>query len=112
MRALSDITGRESMTVTAKIIGPIAALTKDPDVMELLKQKPVKKGEDPQQVAMQRLADGLPALFERHGDEFLAILAAIDGKTVDEYEATLTLSSLILDFATLVKDPAFRDFLS
>lgn len=112
MRKLSDIKGKESMTVLAQLITPVANLAKDKDVMVMFQNKPVPKGKDQQAEALDRLAKGLPPLLENHGDDFIRILAIIDGKTVEEYESDMTLNSMISDFYVLMSDPAFRSFLS
>lgn len=108
MRKLSDIKGQESMQVLADLVGPIANLAQDEKVMEMFAVKPVPKGKDKQAVAMERLAKGLPPLMKDHGDDFIKILAIIDGKTEEEYEADMTLQSLLQDFYSVMSDPSFR----
>lgn len=111
MRKLSDIKGRESMVVMAKIITPIANLVNNDEVLELMKQKPIKEGQDAYKVAIERLSTALPALMDTNADDFIALMSTIDGKTPEEYEAEMTLASLLQDLATLMSDPMFKSFL-
>lgn len=112
MRKFSEIKGKESMVVLAELVSPVASLAKDEEVMALFERKPIPKNKNAQAEAMDRLAKGLPPLMERHGDDFIKILAIVDGVTVEEYEEKMTLNTLISDFYTLMSDPAFRSFLS
>lgn len=113
MRRLSDIKGRESMVVLSQLITPIANIVSDPDVMAMFRpSKAAPKDKAKQQAyAMELMAKGFPPLMDRHGDDFIRILAIIDGVTVEEYEAQMTLQGIINDFGTLINDEAFRAFL-
>lgn len=113
MRRLSDIKGRESMVVMAKIITPIANLAQDDKVMEFFKRNPIdtKDKDEIYRESLKRLSSALPALMESHADDFIHLMATIDGKPYDEYEAGMTLQSLLSDLSVLMSDPMFQSFL-
>lgn len=107
---LSDIKGADVFDVIADCIVPITNIAADEKAMALFKKQVVPKGTDVRAVAIKRLAAGVPPLMRDHKDDLVAILAAVNLTSVDEYAKELTLGKLISDLADLVGDPMFADF--
>lgn len=112
MRKISEIEGREAFTVTAGIITPIANMMQDPEAMALLRPEARPKDLDAEAYGLQLMAKGLPAIMVSHQDDVIKIMSLIEGVTEDEYLETLNMQKLMNDFTSLLKDEAFRGFLS
>lgn len=90
---LSDVKGEKALDVIADIIEPISEIMADKDVTKLIRQK--------------RRPAAISAAIKNHKKAVIAVLAALDGKSVDEYECNvLSLPKQILD---IVNDPAVME---
>lgn len=107
---LSNIKGEACLDVLADITGPIIALAQDDDVKALFSGKGCPEGEDRYQYATEQVKKGLPKLVKSHKAEFIQILAALDGKTPEEYDDGLTLAKLMADLVELLTDEDFGSF--
>ena len=107
---LSDIKGEACLDVLADITGPIIALAQDEEVKALFSGKGCPEGESPYEYASKCVKDGLPKLVKSHKAEAIQILAALDGKTPDEYADGLTLAKLMADLVELLTDEDFGSF--
>lgn len=108
---LSDIKGERTFDVIADVIGPISSIAEDENAMELFKAKDVPDGMTPQQFFAKRVKKSAPALLRDHKQDVIAILAAIDGVTPEEYAETLNLAKLLGDMVELMTDETILDFL-
>lgn len=106
---LSDIKGERALDVIADIIEPIANIAEDEKAKALFKTENVPDGEDAKKYAAKRLKKGVPALIKGHKDDILSVLAAINGKSVEEYANTFGVISLVRDVIELMTDDAFVD---
>ena len=105
---LSQIKGADAIDVLARIIQPIANIALDKESMEAIKLKPVEKdGKTPEQIrelALQRIREAIPAMLGNHRMDICEIIAAINGKTLDEYINDLTFGKLLKDCMDVLTD--------
>lgn len=109
---LSDIKGDRVLDVIADIIDPIANIAQDKDVAAMFKREAVPEGMDARDFFAKRMCKGLPVLFKGHKADIIAIMAAIEGVTPEQYAASLDFPKLFTDVMELVTDNALLDFLS
>ena len=109
---LSDIKGDRVLDVIADIIDPIANMVQDRDVAAMFKREAVPDGMDARDFFAGRMRKGMPVLLKGHKADIIAIMAAIDGVTPEQYAASLDFPKLFTDVMELVTDDAFLDFLS
>ena len=109
---LSDVKGDRVLDVIADIINPIANIARDKEVDEMFKREAVPDGMEARDFFAKRMCKGLPILLKGHKQDVIAILAAIEGVTPEEYTATLNLAKLFTDAMELMTDEAFISFLS
>lgn len=109
---LSDIKGDRVLDVIADIIDPIANMVQDKDVAAMFKREAVPDGMDARDFFAKRMRKGLPVLLKGHKADIIAIMAAIDGVTPEQYTESLDFPKLFTDVMELVTDEAFLDFLS
>lgn len=109
---LSDIKGDRVLDVIAGIIDPIANMVQDKDVAAMFKREAVPEGMDARDFFAKRMCKGLPILLKSHKADIIAIMAAIEGVTPEQYAASLDFPKLFTDVMELVTDDAFLNFLS
>lgn len=109
---LSDIKGDRVLDVIADIIDPIANMVQDKDVTAMFKREAVPEGMDARDFFAKRMCKGLPVLLKSHKADIIAIMAAIEGVTPEQYAESLDFPKLFTDVMELVTDDAFLDFLS
>lgn len=109
---LSDIKGDRVLDVIADIIDPIANMVQDKDVAAMFKREAVPDGMEARDFFAKRMCKGLPVLLKGHKADIIAIMAAIEGVTPEQYAASLDFPKLFTDVMELVTDDAFLDFLS
>ena len=109
---LSDIRGERVLDVIADIAAPTINIASDEDAAAFFKAQPPKEGQTREEAFAERMKVAAPALMKTHRDDFVAILAALDGVTVEEYVEGMTLGSVLVDVFELLTDEAFEDFLS
>lgn len=109
---LSDIKGDRVLDVIADIIDPIANMVQDKDVAAMFKREAVPEGMDARDFFAKRMRKGLPVLLKSHKADIIAVMAAIEGVTPEQYAASLDFPKLFTDVMELVTDNAFLDFLS
>lgn len=109
---LSDIKGDRVLDVIADTIDPIANIVQDKDVAAMFERKAVPEGMDARDFFAKRMRKGLPILLKSHKADIIAVMAAIEGVTPEQYAESLDLPKLFTDVMELVTDNAFLDFLS
>lgn len=109
---LSDIKGDRVLDVIADIIDPIANMVQDKDVAAMFKREAVPDGMEARDFFAKRMCKGLPVLIKGHKADIIAIMAAIEGVTPEQYAASLDFPKLFTDVMELVTDDAFLNFLS
>lgn len=109
---LSDIKGDRVLDVIADIIDPIANMVQDKDVAAMFERKAVPDGMDARDFFAKRMCKGLPVLLKGHKADIIAVMAAIEGVTPEQYAESLDFPKLFTDVMELVTDDAFLDFLS
>lgn len=102
---LSEIKGARTFDVIADIIEPIANIAEDSG--ELFKREKAPEGVDPRSIILKRLKANVPKLLKKHKADMIAIMAAIEGVSAAEYEASLNLAKLTKDCTELLTDEAF-----
>lgn len=109
---LSDIKGDRVLDVIADIVDPIANMAQDKDVAAMFKREAVPDGMGAREFFAERMRKGLPVLLRGHKADIIAIMAAIEGVTSEQYAASLDLPKLFTDVMELVTDDTLLDFLS
>lgn len=109
---LSDIKGDRVLDVIADIIDPIADMVQDKDVAAMFERKAVPEGMEAREFFAERMRKGMPVLLKGHKADIIAIMAAIDGVTPEQYVESLDFPKLFTDVMELVTDNALLDFLS
>ena len=109
---LSDIRGDRVLDVIADSIDPIANMVQDKDVAAMFERKAVPEGMEARDFFAERMRKGMPVLLKGHKADIIAIMAAIEGVTPEQYAESLDLPKLLTDVMELVTDNAFLDFLS
>ena len=109
---LSDITGDRVLDVIADIIDPIANMVQDKDVAAMFKREAVPDGMEARDFFAKRMRKGLPVLLKSHKADIIAIMAALEGVTPEQYAKSLDFPKLFTDVMELVTDGALLDFLS
>lgn len=109
---LSDIKGDRVLDVIADIIDPIANIVQDEDVAAMFERKAVPEGMDARDFFAKRMRKGMPVLLKGHKADIIAVMAAIEGVTPEQYAASLDFPKLLTDVMELVTDDTLLDFLS
>ena len=109
---LSDIKGDRVLDVIADIIDPIANMVQDKDVAVMFKREAVPEGMEARDFFAERMRKGLPVLLKSHKADIIAVMAAIEGVTPEQYAKSLDFPKLFTDVMELLTDGAFLDFLS
>lgn len=109
---LSDIKGDRVLDVIADIIDPIANMVQDKDVAAMFKREAVPEGMEARDFFAKRMRKGLPVLLKSHKADIIAIMAAIEGVTPEQYAKSLDFPKLFTDVMELVTDDALLNFLS
>ena len=104
---LSDIQGERVFDVIADIIDPIANIAEDETASALFKREKLPEGMTAKEFMTRRVRKALPALLKGHKGDMIAVLAAIEGVSADEYKGTLNFAKLLHDAAELLTDDAF-----
>lgn len=111
---LSQIKGADAIDVLARIIQPIANIALDKGALEAIKLKPVdKKGKTNEQIrelALERIREAIPVMLGAHRMDICDIIAAINGKTLDEYLEELTFGKLVKDCMDVLTDEELLSF--
>ena len=106
---LSDIRGERTLEVIADLIDPICNIAQDEKAAALFKRERVPEGVEAKTFLLQRVQRALPSLLKEHKGDLMVILAAIEGVSLREYEASLNLAKLMKDWIDLMTDRAFLE---
>ena len=109
---LSEIKGERVFDVLADITAPVIGIASDGEALAFFKPQPPEEGETPEEAFARRMKVAAPALLKGHRDEMVAILAALDGVTPEEYAEGMTLGGVLQDILELLTDKDFESFLS
>ena len=109
---LSNVKGDRVLDVIADIIDPIANMVQDKDVAAMFKREAVPEGMKPREFFAKRMCKGLPVVLKSHKADIIAVMAAIEGVTPEQYAKSLDFPKLFTDVMELVTDDAFLNFLS
>lgn len=109
---LADIKGEACFDVFADIMGPMMNIAADKETAQFFKPHEVPEGEDPDVFKANIMKEYLPKLLKDHKQDFIAILASLDGKTPAQYTKGLTVPQLFQNVMAVFSDPMFRSFLA
>ena len=109
---LSDIRGERTIDVVADLIVPVSRIAKDPNAKAAFASKKTPKGMSAQDFFLERMSEILPTLLKDHKEDFIEIMATLEGVTPAEYAESLNLGKLFSDIISLLTDDAFTDFLA
>lgn len=109
---LADIKGDQCFDIFADIMGPMMNIAADKEAAGFFKPHEVPEGEDPDVYKAGIMKEYLPKLLKGHKEDFIAILAAFEGKTPKQYTKDLTVPQLFRNVMAIFSDPMFRSFLA
>lgn len=95
MRKLSEIKGEEALDVLAEIIEPAAEIFTDEAVKKALTEGKNK-------------LEAVKVVLKNHKKAVIAVLAAIDGKTVEQMSEEITPASLPKMLMEQINDPELQ----
>lgn len=101
---LSQVKGDRCFEVIADVIEPLTAIAQDEHA------KAVFAGD--QKGLMTRIVKHAPHIIKGHKDDLVAVMAAIEGVTAEEYAEGLTMAKLLKDVYELLTDEELVAFLS
>lgn len=104
---LSDIQGERVFDVIADIIDPVANIAQDNAASALFRRERLPEGMTVKNFLVWRARKSLPVLFKEHKGDIIAILAAIEGVSEEQYKSELTIVKLMQDATELLSDEAF-----
>mgnify|MGYP006926998161 FL=1 len=104
---LSDIQGERVFDVIADIIDPVANIAQDNAASALFRRERLPEGMAAKNFLVWRARKSLPVLFKEHKGDIIAILAAIEGVSEEQYKSELNLIKLMQDATELLSDEAF-----
>lgn len=110
---LSEIRGERVFDVIADIIEPACNIAQDKEAAALF-DRSEKRPDDmtPTEFALSRIKVAMPKLMRSHKDDLVAIMAAIEGVSPDEYREGLTMPKLIQGVYEILTDEDLLAFLS
>lgn len=106
---LSDIKGDRVFDVIADIAGPVYSIATDEEARAFFKR--VGGGDDGPSIE-EKLRDAMPSLLRGHRDDLVAIMAAIEGVSAEEYRKNLTMAGLLKGLYEILTDEDLLAFLS
>lgn len=104
---LSEVKGKRTFDVIADVIEPVCNIAEDREAAALFRREKAPEGVEPRAFLLSRLKKSVPKLLKGHKTDAIAILAAIEGVTPEEYAGGLNLIKLTEDFIDLITDKAF-----
>lgn len=104
---LSDIKGERTMEVLAAVIDPLANIAASQEAKDFLRREKLPEGTSAKEFVMGRVRTALPILLNKHKKDILAIMAAIEGVSYEEYAEQLDMIKLLNDAVDLLNDEAF-----
>lgn len=109
---LSEIKGERTFEVIAELIDPVSNIAQDEAAMRLFQKQKPPKDVDPREFTANRLKDAAKALLRTHADDLTAIMAALEGVSIDEYRKGQNLATTLGGLYELVTDEEFIAFFS
>lgn len=109
---LSDIQGERVFDVIADIIDPVANIAQDNAASALFRRERLPEGMAAKNFLVWRARKSLPVLFKEHKGDIIAILAAIEGVSEEQYKSELNLIKLMQDATELCLMKHLACFLS
>ncbi len=106
---LSDVKGERTLEVIAEIIDPIANIAEDEEASAMFKREKLPEGMTVKKFLVKRVRKSLPVLLKGHKSDIIAILAAIEGVSAEEYAGALNLVKLVEDCTDLLADEVFTE---
>ena len=106
---LSDIEGDRTLEVIAEIIDPIANIAEDEEASAIFKREKLPDGMTAKKFLLNRARKSLPVLLKGHKADIIAILAALEGVSAEEYKKTLNLVKLPKDCIDILTDEVFTE---
>lgn len=109
---LSEIRGERCIDVVADLIAPVSRIAQDPNAKKAFAPKKPPKGTSAQEYFMQRMAEAIPPLLKDHKEDFIEVMATLEGVTPVEYAESLNMGKLVKDVMTLLTDEELLGFLA
>lgn len=110
---LSEIKGERVFDVIADIIEPCCNIASDKEAASLFDRSERKpEGMSTAEFVMGKVKRSVPTLMRSHKEDLTAILATVEGVSVDEYRETLTMPKLIQGLYEILTDEDLLAFLS
>lgn len=110
--ALDALKGEAALDAVADLIDPVFAIAQDPAFRDLFTAKECPEGTEPGEFVLSRVRRAAPGLIRAHKDELVRIMAATQGRPVEEVKASLTVFSLPVWLVQALNDPVLLGFLA
>lgn len=109
---LSDIKGERVFDVIAEVTDPLYRIASDDAVMGAFQGAAQASGDDDKTDYAKALKGIVPVLLKTHRGDLVAILAAVNGMTAEEYLEGLTMPKLFGDVYDVLTDEELLGFLA
>lgn len=105
---LSEMTGEQGLEMIGDLLVPIGEIAMDAAAMQSILIMQYTEGDSTLKQIQRGIKNGLGETIKKHAASFAAILACVNGKTVEEYDASAGFMQLVKDLVDLVNDPVIN----
>lgn len=104
---LDEIKGENAYNAALSMIDPVLEIAADMEAADIFYPRAPEAGETPAALAERIMRKCIPLLLKNHRGSVFAILAANQGKTVEEYRENIDFLSFNADFSSMIADMGF-----
>lgn len=100
----------KSLEFATAVIEPILDIAADDKAADIFYTHDLPDGVDSEEYTADCMRKSIPELIKHHQDSLIAIFAANQGITVDEYKGNTNIIQFSADIASMISDPGMRLF--
>ena len=105
---LSEMTGTQGLEMIGDLLVPIGEIAMDTEAMQSILIMQYVEGDSTLKQIQRGIKNGLGNTIKKHSASIVAILACVNGKSVEEYDASAGFMQLVKDLVDLVNDPVIN----
>lgn len=105
---LSEMTGTQGLEMIGDLLVPIGEIAMDTEAMQSILIMQYAEGDSTLKQIQRGIKNGLGNTIKKHSASIVAILACVNGKSVEEYDANAGFMQLVKDLVDLVNDPVLN----
>lgn len=109
---LSEMTGTQGLEMIGDLLVPIGEIAMDTEAMQSILIMQYAEGDSTLKQIQRGIKNGLGNTIKKHSASIVAILACVNGKSVEEYDASAGFMQLVKDLVDLVNDPVVNGLFS